>query len=235
VWIIVNGPIAPRLHVNATFNCLGEGAWANATMGRALRLILRNIGGALPAEMDRSTHGSPGRYSFCCAENEAENPWEPLHVERGFARDCSTVTVVGAEGTMNINSHSKDPAELLQVCGDTMIHPPSNEYTHGGEPFLIMGPEHAHVFKRAGMSKLDVQRGLFESSKMRADRMSPKDRARAQDSRRDELGQFGPDTILSISKRPEDICIVVAGGPGTHSVYVPCFGNSRAVTVKIEG
>jgi hypothetical protein len=122
---------------------------------------------------------------------------------------------------------------LLQVFGETMIHPPSNEYTHGGEPFLMLGPEHAHILKRGGLSKADVQRRLWETSKMRADRMSPKDRERAQDSRRDELGEFGPDTVLTIARRPEDIGIMVAGGPGTHSVYVPCFGNSRAVTVEI--
>src|SRR5258706_8360792 len=108
VWIIVNGPVARRLEINGTFNCIGEGAWANATIGRALRLILRNVGGALPGEMDRATQGSPGKYTFCCAENEAESPWEALHVERGFSPDQSTVTVVGAEGTLNLNTHAKD-------------------------------------------------------------------------------------------------------------------------------
>ena len=69
----------------AAMNCLGQGTRANATIGRALRLVMQNIGGALPGEMDRATHGQPGKHTFCCAENEAENPWEPLHVERGFA------------------------------------------------------------------------------------------------------------------------------------------------------
>jgi len=118
VWLIVNGPVARQLNVNGRFNCLGEGAWANATLGRAMRLVLRNIGGALPGEMDRATHGQPGKYSFCCAENEAESPWEPLHVERGFGREQSTVTVVGVEGTMNMNTHSDNAAELLRVIAD---------------------------------------------------------------------------------------------------------------------
>ena len=78
-WIIVNGPLAKTLNINSGLNCLGQGARANATLGRALRLILQNIGGALPGDMDRSTQGQPGKYSFCCAENEAESPWEPLH------------------------------------------------------------------------------------------------------------------------------------------------------------
>ena len=233
IWIIINGPIARRLDINGTFNCLGEGAWANAAIGRALRLILRNVGGALPGEMDRATHGQPGKYTFCCAENEAENPWQPLHVERGYTPGRSTVTVVGAEGTMNMNSHTKDAAELVRVIAETMIHPPSNEYTHGGEPWLIFGPEHAEILKRGGLSKADVKRRLWEQSKMPAGRMSAKDLARARDSRTGELGEIGPNTLLPISPRPEDIGIVVAGGPGTHSVYVPCFGNSLAVTREV--
>ena len=230
VWIIVSGPLAGRLEINGTFNCLGEGAWANATIGRALRLILRNIGGALPGEMDRATHGQPGKYTFCCAENDDANPWQPLHVERGFAAGCSAVTVVGAEGTMNMNTHAKDAAELLRAIAETMIHPPSNEYTHGGEPWLVIGPEHAEILKRAGLSKAEVRQRLWEISKMPAGRMTEKDLGRVRASRSAELGEIGPDTLLPISQRPEAIGIVVAGGPGTHSVYVPCFGNSRAVT-----
>jgi hypothetical protein len=113
VWLIINGPIAKKLSVNSGGNCLGPGAWANATLGRAMRLIQQNIGGALAGEMDRATQGQPGKYTFCCAENEDGNPWEPLHVERGFARAASTVTVVGALGTWNMNIHAKDSGDLL--------------------------------------------------------------------------------------------------------------------------
>ena len=233
IWLIVNGPIARWLEVNSGAGCLGQGAWANATLGRALRLILQNIGGALPGEMDRATHGQPGKYSFCCAENETANPWEPLHVERGYGREASTVTVVGAEGTMNMNTHTKDAGELLRAIAETMQHPPSNEYTHGGEPWLILSPEHAEILKAAGLSKAEVKRRLWEGSKMPARRMTDKDILRVHDSRGKELGHITPDTLLPVSPRPEDIWIVVAGGPGTHSVYVPCFGNSRAVTRRI--
>lgn len=235
VWIIVNGPLAGKLGVNGTFNCLGQGTWANATLGRSLRLILQNIGGALPGEMDRATHGQPGKYTFCCAENERANPWEPLHVERGHDREASGVTVVGAEGTMNMNTHTKEAGELVRAIAETMMHPPSNEYTHGGEPWLILSPEHAEILARAGLSKADVKRRLWESSKMAAARMTQKDFLRVLDSRTAELGEIGPDTLLPICPRPEDIGLIVAGGPGTHSIYVPCFGNSRAVTRRIEG
>jgi len=235
VWLIVNGPLARRLNVNGTCNCLGQGAWANATIGRALRLILQNIGGALPGDMDRATHGQPGKYTFCCAENEDANPWEPLHVERGYAADRSTVTVVGAEGTMNMNSHTKNAGELVRVIAETMIHPPSNEYTHGGEPWLMLGPEHAEILRRGGLSKSELKRRLWEESRMPASRMSGKELQRVRDSRAHELGEITPDTLLPISPRPQDIMIVVAGGPGTHSVYIPCFGNSRAVTREVTG
>jgi len=230
VWVIVNGPLAGRLGINATFNCLGQGAWANATIGRALRLILQNVGGALPGEMDRATHGQPGKYSFCCAENEEASPWPPLHVERRYARDVSTVTVVGAEGTMNMNTHTKDADELIRVIAETMQHPPSNEYVHGGEPWLVLSPEHAEILSRAGLAKADVKQRLWVASKMPARRLTAKDLLRVHDSRTAELGKIGPDTLLPISAVPNDIWFIVAGGPGTHSVYVPCFGNSRAVT-----
>lgn len=234
VWMLLNGPIARQLDVNATFNCLGQGAWANATIGRALRLILQNVGGALPGEMDRATQGQPGKYTFCCAENEVANPWEPWHVERGFMLDCSTVTVVAAEGTMNMNTHTKDPNELLRVIAETMIHPPSNEYCHAGEPWIVLGPEHAEILQGGGLSKAEVKRQLWEQSKMPASRMTAKDLLRVQASRQDEFGEIRPDTMLPITRRPEEIAIVVAGGPGTHSVYIPGFGTSRAVTREVD-
>ena len=234
VWLIVNGPLATTLNVNATFNCIGQGRWSNATLGRAMRLILQNIGGALPGEMDRATQGQPGKYTFCCAENEDASPWEPLHVERGYGRERSTVTVVGAEGTLNMNTHSKDAAELVRVIAETLVHPPSNEYVHGGEPWLILGPEHAEILKRGGLSKADVKQRLWEQSKMPASRLAAKEMERARASRSDELGELSPDVLLPISPGPENIMFIVAGGPGTHSVYVPCFGNSRAVTRVID-
>jgi len=161
-WLIVNGPIIQRLNINSGINCLGPGTWANATLGRALRLILQNIGGGLPGDMDRATQGQPGKFTFCCAENEEANPWEPLHVERGFAPDCSTVTVAGAGGTWNMNTHAKDTDDLLRVIADTMAFPCSSDYVHGGSPFLVLSPEHAQILKRDGLSKADVKQCLWD-------------------------------------------------------------------------
>lgn len=234
VWLVINGPAAGRLGVNGANNCLGPGSWANATLGRALRLILQNIGGALPGDMDRATQGQPGKYTFCCAENEPASPWEPLHVERGFDAAASTVTAVGALGTWNMNTHAKDAADLLKVIADTMAFPCGSDYTHGGEPWLILAPEHAHILAQEGLTKLDVKRRLWELSKLRAHRLSMKDLERVQAARRDELGDIDLDTLLPISVKPEDIGIIVAGGTGTHSVYVPMSGHCRSVTCEVQ-
>jgi hypothetical protein len=229
-WIVVNGPLAATLGVNAGLNCLGQGNRANATTGRALRLVLQNIGGALPGQMDRATHGQPGKYTFCCAENEAANPWAPLHVERGFKANDNVVTVVGAAGTLNMNSHSKDAADLLRAIALSLVHPTSNDYHFAGAPWVILSPEHAEVLRSGGLSKDDVKRGIWEQSKMEAGRFARKDFDRAKHTREKELGEFSANTPVPIARAPEEIGIIVAGGPGTHSVYVPTFGQTRAVS-----
>lgn len=234
IWVLIGGHTPKALQFNSGINCIGEGNWQNATLGRVIRFILRNIGAAIPGEMDRSTHGQPGRFTFCCSENSALTPWQSFHSERGFAEDETSVTVAAIEGTMNMNSHSKDATELLRVFAQTMIHPPSNEYTHGGEPWLLMGPEHAKVFSDAGLNKKAIQDHLWQLTKMPGKMMAQRDFARVQASRQKELGQVTEETLLPISKKPEEIQILVAGGPGTHSVYLPSFGNSRAVSQKVE-
>ncbi len=234
VWLVFNGPIVGKLGINAANNCLGPGAIANATLGRAMRFILQNIGGAQPGDMDKATHGQPGKYTFCCGENEPVNPWEPLHVERGFAPTQSTVTVIGALGTWNMNTHAKDSADILRVIADTMMFPCGSDYPHGGEPWLVLAPEHAAILKAEGHSKLDVKQKLWELTKLSARRLSVKDFGRVQNMRKAELGDITLDTMLPITVRPEEIGIIVAGGTGTHSVYMPVSGHSHSVTMPIE-
>ena len=233
VWLLVNGPLAEQLGVNGGMNCLGQGTVANATLGRALRLIMQNVGGALPGDMDRATHGQPGKFSFCCAENEAQSPWEALHVERGYRREQSTVTVIAAAGTHNLNTHADNADELINVIADTMAFPASNDYWIGGEPWLVMGPQHAAILAAGGLSKAEVKRRLWEASKMRAGRMCAKELSRTQSARGRTLGTITADTLLTVSEKAADIGIVVAGGPGTHTVYVASFGDARAVTREI--
>ena len=231
--ILVNGPVAREISVNGHLNCLGQGTWANATLGRALRLVMQNIGGTLPGEMDRATQGQPGKYTFCCAENEADNPWEPLHVERGFDKNDSTVTIIGAAGTQNMNSHAKDAADVLRVIADSICYPTNNDYHFGGEPWLLLGPEHAQILHREGLAKAEVKRRIWELSKLPAHRFAAKDLMRLRHTRGAELGTITDDTLIPISYQPDDIAVIVAGGPGTHSVYVPTFGHTRSVTRRI--
>jgi len=116
---------------------------------------------------------------------------------------------------------------------ESMQPPPSNEYCYGSEPWLILSPEHAEILRAGGFAKSEVKRRLWELSRMAAGRMTERDLLRVKASRGKELGEIRPDTLLTISHRPDDIRLIVAGGPGTHSVYVPCFGNTRAVTREI--
>ena len=234
VWLVVNGPAIERLGMNSGINCLGPGNWANAVLGRGLRLILQNIGGGTPGFMDRATQGQPGKYLFCCPENEKDSPWEPLHIERGFNAGQSTVTVVGVEGTLNMNTHSKNADELLRVFAETLAHPTSNDYRIGmGDPWIILGPEHAAVLHAAGLSKADVKRRLWDESKMCASRLSAIDMERMQWERMPELGDVSPEDMIPICQSPERLGIVVSGGPGTHSVFVPSFGITQSVTREV--
>ena len=233
VFMIVNGPIAKQLGINSGGNCLGPGAWANATLGRAMRLIQQNIGGAQPGDMDKATQGQPGKYTFCCAENEDASPWAPLHVERGFKKEQSTVTTVGALGTWNMNTHAKDANDFLRIVADTMTFPASSDFVYAGEPWLILSPEHAEILHRDGLSKADVKRGLWERARLSCQRLSAKDFGRTQSGRKAELGEITRDTVLPISVKSDDIGILVAGGTGTHSVYIPMSGHVRSVTKEI--
>ena len=233
VWLLVNGPIAKWLEVNSGAGCLGLGTWANATLGRALRLMLLNIGGALPGDIDKATQGQPSKYTFCCAENEEANPWEPLHVERGFARDANTVTTIGALGTWSMNMTAKGAEEVLAMIADTMQYPASSDYMYGGAPFIILSPQHAALFHRAGWRKTEVKRRLWEQAKIRAGRSKGSEFERMANGRRSELGEVTPDTMVPIAVAPEDISIIVAGGAGSHSVFVPVSAHTKSVTKEI--
>jgi hypothetical protein len=120
--VIVNGPARSALGFNAGYGCFGPGWRANATVGRAVRLVLVNIGGAVPGEKDMAVSGQPAKYTFCVAENEEENPWEwePLSVERGFPRDASVVTVVGITSIINgLGATPEEVAEAMTYRGTT--------------------------------------------------------------------------------------------------------------------
>ena len=146
--VVVNGPIRQRLGFNAGGNVFGPGWRANATLGRAIRLITLNCLGAQPGLLDRSTQGHPGKYSYCIAELEEANPWDPLHVTRGLPRDTSAVTVFAAEGPHNVLSHYGETAEAVVVAlADALAGLGS---VSPGESFIVLAPEHVQILARDG-------------------------------------------------------------------------------------
>jgi hypothetical protein len=233
--IIVNGPIAGRLGINGAGNALGQGHRANAVIGRALRLLLQNVGGARPGHEDRATQGHPGKYSYCVAENEAASPWAPLSVDRGFARKVSTVTVCGSEAPHNINDHgSSTPEGILTTVAGTVAVVGSNNIYLGGEPLVILGPEHAATVAGGGYSKDDFKRALWERAQVPLSRFDPSNIERFAVIHPAGFKDRPPETPAPIARQWSDIMIVVAGGAGKHSVFVPTFGATRSVTRRID-
>lgn len=232
--IVVNGPIAKKLGINSRGNAFGPGVRANATIGRALRLILLNIGGGIPMQIDKSTHGQPAKYTYCVAENEEENPWQPLHVERDFSPEDSTVTVFAAEGPHNINDHASITGRgILMTAAATMATAGNNNLTYlRGEPILVLGPEHAATVASDGFSKEQVKDFIFEHARLPLKMLSEENIQHRRNSP-DRYGEFVDSEFVPVSRR-EDIVVMVLGGPGKHSCFVPTFGLSYSVTKRIK-
>ena len=232
--VIVNGPAARRLGINAAGNALGQGARANAVIGRALRLTLQNVGGARPGKEDRATHGHPGKYSYCVAENEQASPWEPLSVERGFSRQDSTVTVCGSEAPHNINDHGSTTAEgiVTTVAGTAAIVGSNNIYL-GGEPLVVLGPEHAATVAASGWSKDDFRRALWERARVPIGRITQENIERFSLVHPESFKGQAAGALVAIARDWRDIMVIVAGGAGKHSAFIPTFGSTRSVTRRI--
>jgi len=218
--LVVNGPIRHAIGLNAGSNVFGPGWRANATLGRALRLVILNCLGALPGVLDRSTQGHPGKYTFCIAENEEESPWEPLHVEKGFAREASTVTVYAAESPHNALTHYGLTADAIIVTlADTMA---SLGSFSPGQSFVVLAPEHVAILARDGWTKPHIKEALYARAR----------RTRADLKRGGKVpGPIEPGdetTWVHRGTGPEDIHVIVAGGgPGGHSAFIPSWSRAR--------
>lgn len=225
--LILNGPIVSTLNFNFGYNLFGPGWRANASVGRAINLILRNVGGAYPGALDRSTSGQPGKYTFCIAENEAENPWTPLHVERGFQADQSTVTVHPAGGILDLNDRSSRTADdLMHMLAHSLKIHTGNGHLIGGEPLLVICPEHAFILSRDGVTKRQLQGFLWTHSQI------PWDEFPAS-YYRDDVEPLENSDRIPLCRTPDQFIIIVGGGAGRHSMYIPTFGASHAVTREI--
>ena len=230
--VIVHGPVAERLGVHSGSGCLGPGFRANATVGRAVRLAAVRLGMAVPGETDMATFGHGGKYAACFAE--AACGWEPLHATRGFRSEQSAVTVVAADAPVNVNDYASGSAEsVLRMIAATMAYPGSNNAQGGGEVLLVISPQHLGLLVSGGMGREDVQRALFESARVPIENFSPEIAERVRGRRPGLFADAEPEAV-PVADGPESILISVAGGPGSHTLFFPTYGETRAVTKPVR-
>jgi hypothetical protein len=161
--LLVNGPVRTRLEINGGVGCFGPGWRANATIGRALRLVWVNVGGARPGVISMSTFGSSARYTCCIGEHEEASPWEPFHVERGFGREESTVAALAGEPPLMVSDHQSRGAEgILGTLARSMAVIGNHRADDLGDTLVLLSPEHARTIAGDGWSRTDVRRFLWE-------------------------------------------------------------------------
>ena len=243
--IVVNGPIRHRLAMNMKVGALGSGNRANATIGRAVKLALRNVGGARPGEIERTALGGPGKYTACYPEWEERSPWEPLHVERGFRREDSVVTVFALEPgpRLIVDQLSRTAHALAGSLGmalESCWHPKLHGY---GEVLLVISPEHADTIKRDGWSKAQVRNRIQEASARPIRELLP-DANAGEGMALKHFGLANPsadqlEQRIPKFRKPENINIIVAGGEAGK--FSSAFGGwfsgpmgSISVSRKIE-
>ena len=230
--IIVNGPIVQQLRINCGTGLFGPGWRANATIGRALRLTLVNVGGAGPG-VDASQTGHPGKYTYCIAEYEAANPWEPLHVERGFRREQNVVTVVNAEAPHSMTENIQtDAMEIMRTFASSMATLGVNNLYSQGHPVLVLGLEHVQHLSAAGWSKRDIQQTLFELARQPWGLV--KNRGKSKGPRFPEFVDRSDDnSLVPIVNAAEDLIVIVGGGAGGKSMFLPTAGAQSLPVSKI--
>ena len=240
--IIINGPIRQALEVNCAAGVFGPGYRANATIGRALRLVMINLGGTRAGQISMSTMGHPGRYTYCIGEYEEASPWEPLHVERGFAPTDSTVTLYSGEGPFTINDHlSRSASQLAASLGWSAAGIWNHKsFPLYGHTLFVVGPEHARTLGEERWSKQDFRRFLYDTIRRPARELLPGPDGAETGRLKDLLdGRTGEERIPKFPSL-EEIVIVVAGGTaGRFSAVVPGWMGgelgSRPVTRAIRG
>ena len=234
--LIVNGPVAQDLDINSNTGAFGPGWRANATIGRAIKQICIAVGGGIAGVTDRSTFGWPGKYGFCFAENEDASPWEPLHVERGFAAHDSTVMVAGVNSILTLLVGAMTGKDTLVRLADSLIHCAGAMAGHlatvgvgGGDPILVLGMDDASVIGRDGYTKQDVKEYLYEHVTLPIDHV-PIDPQREEGMPERGLAQImsetpnvTPDGKVHRTDKPDDLIILVAGGTGPHSALLPMW------------
>ncbi len=231
--IIANGPLSETCGIASGFGALGPGFRSNATIGRALRLCMMNIGGARPGTSDMALLGHPGKFTFCLAENEADSPLEPLHLRWGYKAEDTVVTVVGAEPPHSVLFVSGDDADspdrLLRVLAATIANVGSNNVNmSAGAVTVVLNIDHANLLHSAGYNKSMIAEKLAEYA--------------TQDA--DHLNRFNPSLgrpksgVVQALRSPDDVLVLVAGGGGLYSVVMPSWAagpnRNSAVHARVE-
>jgi hypothetical protein len=229
-FAVVNGAAADQAGINAGRGALGPGWRANASIGRALRLLIANIGRAAPGEVSKSIMGQPGRYTMCIAENEAASPWEPLHVTLGLAAGESAVTALGATGTMNVLTPRSDVDAMLTILGDALAYLGNPNVAMGkGTVAVLVSPGHARAMAGSGLSKADVAAGIWARSSI------PLSRFPASAHPDPPYEFIVHDGRVYPVAGPDQVYVIVVGGPEpTHATVVPSHPSCRPVTERIS-
>jgi hypothetical protein len=228
---IVHGAAVESLDFNAGLGTFGPGNRANATLGRAVRLTLLHVAGARPGDGDASSQGQPSKYSYCVAENAAASPWESYPHSRGIAA-ASAVTLHCGENPHNFHDMESDaPAPILDKGASVMATLGSNNApVSSAEFFVVLGPEHAATIAGAGWTRRDVQTYLYEQARLPAGNFR---RAFDVTQHRPWLSELPDDASMPITDHPDNIRVLVAGGPGKHSCVIPSWGMTRSVTLPL--
>jgi len=231
-FIVVNGPVRTLIGMNATHNVLGNGNRANATIGRAIRLVLINVLGVIPGEMDRSTLGHPGKFTFCIAEDEEDSPWVPLAQEREIPEGQSAVTVMAAGAPRQImNEWTADPEQILETFAAEMRHNMLTYSVWAGNYVLVIPKQLRDLLVAAGWQKRDIREYIFRSARVIRSDWAKIGKANIVDR------SGGPMQEFTALKEPSDLLIVAAGGPagGFGAVIPPWLGSkARAVTKPVD-
>ncbi len=235
--VIVSGPLSREIGMNSRFGALGCGNRANATIGRALRLISINVLGVKHGSLDASSFGHPGKYSLCFAEDDPPAPWEPHRVELGYERDDTIVTLVPTEGPRQVaNMLNEDPEGVLRTYVSYMKVAGQFITGKGGQAVVIMGPEHALAVRQGGWTKDQIREFFLAESRVFPEELEAAGVIIERGSQ--HKMETGDDGKLATFGSVDDLFVLTAGGEGAGwSSYIPTWApklHSRSVTRRVR-
>jgi hypothetical protein len=233
--LVVNGPIAREVGMNGGCNAFGSGNRANATIGRAIRLVLLNVGGGWPGELDKSTLGHPGKYTYAVCENEAQSPFAPYHVEKGFKAEDSTVFVIAAEPPHSVVNHvANDPEGILDTMVSAMSTYAHNNAVMSGHCAVVIGLEHAATIAKFGWKRHDIKNYLWMNAGNKFRQISYEHRYGKVYNRNLPLWyKREPDSRIPIVPSADNIHLFVIGGEaGRFSAFIPGWGNMSSPVLR---